>query len=793
MVSAHLATATPMDEDNLKATIKLQVWAATGYLGGEITSDRRRAMNSYLGNPIGNEVDGRSKVVSSDVQDVVEAVMPDLMQIFYSADKVVRYEPVGPEDEETAKQATDYVNHVVSKDNNGFFIFHDWFKDALLQINGVVKVWWDQSETVVVERLSGLSENERAALEADKDVEILEQEYTYGDEARELMQQFGIDADKITEDVEAEFPPELVESAKVYDIRIKRTIPGGRIKIVNIPPEEFLISRRAVSLDDAPFIAHWTSPTVSELIEAGYNAEQLDTIPTSDETTFNEERVARFSRDDEWPFFGKEIDRSMREIRMYECYIRVDYDNDGVAELRKVTVVGPGFEILKWEDGTPANEAIDDHPFCSITPIRMPHKFFGRSLAELVEDIMLIKTSLWRSLLDNAYNVNNARSVISNRVSMDDVLNNRVAAPIRVDTEEANVGGHMVPMVVQPLAQHLLPVIEYTDVARETRTGVSRLGQGLDPDALRSTKGGISMLLGRTQQKVLLIAQVFANGGVRELFRKILRLLVAHQDKKRVIRLRGKFVQMDPRSWNAEMDVDIDVGLGRGTQDQQTASMQMMAEIQRQVIELQGGPNGPLVTVDKIYNLIAKVGETIGLRSVEPFFHDIDEAAAKEFAEKQGERPDPDMVKVQSAAQLDQAKAQADEQRKQAGDQLKREEAQAKQALEADKAQAEQVLAREQAASQMQLERDVAIAEIELKAWIAEQEAGLSAGKFDVDAAIKRQGAEVDAEVKRAKGEDGSNGTGNTADALVDALDQLGGAKKIVRDDQGRPSGIEPV
>lgn len=628
-----------MDEKELKAAIKNQIGNSVGYIGGEISEARQKAMRDYLGQPLGNEIEGRSKVVSTDVQDVIESVMPDLIQIFTRSGEVVRFQPEGPEDEEFAEQATDYVNHIWNVDNPGFIIFYDWFKDALLQKLGVIKKWWDTSDKVERRKFSGLDDNAMMLLMEEQGVEIIEHTEYWSQDAI---------ANGVPKDLSFdEADPMMVEMGRRHDVTAKRTMPRHRVRIENVPPEEFLISRRARSLDSAPFLAHRTTPTQSDLIADGYDKEQIEGLPSGDDDEFSDEKTKRFS--DEEGFADEEADKATREITVYECYMRVDWDDDGIAELRKITVGGPQYEILKFKGGELANEEVPDHPFSEITPVRMPHKVFGRSLAELVQDIAYIKTSIWRQLLDNMYNINNGRSAISSKVNLDDYLDNKVGAPIRIDDTSGNVGGHILPIVTPSIGNHAFPLLEYVDTVRETRTGVNRLSQGLDPDALKSTASGINQLLGRQQQRTLLIAQLFAF-GVGRAFKKILRLVIENQDQERVIRLRNKWIPMDPRSWNADMDVTTDVGLGRGTQDQQIVTMAKVVESTQGLIALQGGVAGPFVYAHHVHNAYAKFYEAIGLRSAEPYLAPLGQEESQQIAQQAGQQPNPEMMKLEMEA-----------------------------------------------------------------------------------------------------------------------------------------------
>lgn len=628
-----------MDEKELKAAVKNQIGNAVGFIGGEISEARQTAMRDYLGEPMGNEIAGRSQVISSDVQDVIESVMPDLIQIFTRSGEVVRFQPEGPEDEELAEQATDYVNHVWNVDNPGFILFYDWFKDALLQKVGIIKKWWDTSDKVERRKFTGLDDNAMTLLTQEEGVEILEHTEYWAKDAI---------AAGVPEDMDFDAaPPQMVEMGRRHDVTASRSMPRNRVRVENVPPEEFLISRRARSVDSAPFLAHKTTPTQSDLIADGYDPEQIKSLPSGEDDEFSSEKTQRFS--DEEGFADEEADKATREITVYECYMRVDWDDDGIAELRKVTVGGPQYEILKFKGGELANEEVADHPFSEITPVRMPHKVFGRSLAELVQDIQYIKTSIWRQLLDNMYNINNGRAAISTKVNLDDYLDNKVGAPIRVDDTQGNVGGHILPIVTPSIGTHAFPLLEYVDTVRETRTGINRLSQGLDPDALKSTASGINQLLGRQQQRTLLIAQLFAF-GVGRAFKKILRLVIENQDQERTIRLRNKWVPMDPRSWNAEMDVTTDVGLGRGTQDQQIATMQQVVQATQGLVTLQGGVNGPFVTAEHVRNAYAKFYEAIGLRSADPFIAQIGAQEAQQIAQQASQQPNPEMMKLEMDA-----------------------------------------------------------------------------------------------------------------------------------------------
>src|SRR5690606_471732 len=349
-------TPKPMTESELSSIIANEITASATWTNGSIEQEQKKALDYYYQRPLGNEQHGRSQIVTSDIQDIVESMMPDLMEIFTAGDEPMRFEPQSKEDEQFARQATDYVN-CLWNENKGFEIFHDTIKDSLLRKNGIGKIWWDDTPVTKTERLVNLNS-------------LVFQELEY------------VDEHKIQEHTENPVSTELMEYAPdgvFHDVKIERTVQSGRIRIMAVPPEEFGIERRAVSLDDAHFLYHRTEKTVSDLREMGYPEDKIERIPTGDEADWATARQARFQEENDFFENTSRSDEAMREVWIYEVYIRVDYDGDGKAEFRKVTCGGPNFSVIL------DNEEIDDHPFFTVTPVRMPHKFYGRSVADLAE------------------------------------------------------------------------------------------------------------------------------------------------------------------------------------------------------------------------------------------------------------------------------------------------------------------------------------------------------------------------------------------------------------------------
>ena len=600
-----------LSDPKLRSLLSNQINNALGYLGGNLSQGRKKSLEYYLGDKLGTEIDGRSQVVSTDVADTIESILPNLLRVFTASDKVVRCEPITAEDVPLAEQATAYLNHVFYKDNNGFQLLYNFFKDALIEKNGFLKIYYDESETVEFETYKNLSKLDKDALEDTQDeIEIIDEEEFVDEKAKEefekIIQQY--------EDQGLEFPETNNSEFVLYNCKIKRTKKHGKIKIESVPPEEFLIDRNAKSIDDADFVSHKVLMSRSDLVAMGYDEEEVKNLPRSDEDIYNTEDIVRQRNVDEYPV-NYSTDPSTEKVLIYESYVKYDYDEDGIAELRKIVSAGDdGSMVLE-------NMPCDNVPFVTITPIPMPHRFYGRSLSELVEDIQLMKSTVMRQLLDNMYLTNNNRvAVMDGMVNMDDLLTSRPGGVVRTKQPPNQV---MQPLQAQPISQQAFPLLSYLDSVREVRTGISKQIQGLDPDTLNAkTATGVNALMTQTQMRSELIARIFAETGVKDLFRKIFELMVKYQDKERIVMLNNTFVPVKPTEWKDKFNISIVVGLGTGSKEQQILLLNNILERQLQAFQLQGGKEMPMVTLKNMYNTLSKIIENAGLKNVESYFVD---------------------------------------------------------------------------------------------------------------------------------------------------------------------------
>ena len=579
--------ANERSDDELVTRIRGEITDSLGYMGDTISQQREQAMEYYYGLPFGNEVEGRSQYVDSTVQDTVEWIKPSLMRVFASGDEMVKFTPHGPEDVAMSEQATDYVNYVFTKDNPGWDILYSWFTDALLSKNGIVKVWWDEYDEAQREEYTHLDAMEYEILVGNPDVEEMEHE------------------EYVEED-------EVMGVVAYHDVVIKRRRQVGKVKIENIPPSEFLISRESKDIQSARFICHRVEKTLSELREM-YPDEDLDPDQLGsgddDMTQFSAERLERYAFDKSaryWEGWGGEEygEDGLRTYWLHECFLKTDYNGDGITELRKVCLVGS--TILE-------NDEIDMVPFVSITPIKIPHKFFGLSIADLVMDLQLMKSTLMRNLMDNMYNQNFGRyAILEGQANLDDLLTQRPGGVVRVKSPNA-----VTPLATPALEPYSFQMLEYLDGVRESRAGVSRMSQGLNENALTShtTATAVNAVMGAAQSRVELIARNFAETGVKDLMLRIYELLLKNQDHQRVVMLRNQWVPVRPDAWNDQFDCTVSVALGSGNKDQQMAHLSRMLQFAGEAMK--GGLR--IVNEQNMYNLGAALVRSMGFQNVDDY------------------------------------------------------------------------------------------------------------------------------------------------------------------------------
>ena len=661
-----------LSDSEIVARIEAEESKSYGVNDSQLSFERSEAINFYLGLPFGNEVEGRSQVVSYDVQDTIESALPQLLKVFVAGDKVVTFDPKGPEDQDAADQETDYVNHVVMEKNAGFNIFYVWFKDALLSKNGYVKVYTETEDEMEEVEYSGLTDAQLQMLASDDKTEVLEHT-AYPDPSVDIamLQQQAMMNNQ---------DPMSIMQPMLHDVKLKVTESKDSIKIKNVAPENMMVSvdTTGPSLNDARFVQHRELMAVAEIAEAfNLSESKVEGIMSDIRSVFEQESNAR-------DIYSEEFDRAVDEddALVKDTYIKIN------GERWRYVVLGN--EIIY-------KEKCEYVPFACITPMIMPHRHIGRSYSDLTQDIQMIKSTLLRGQLDNMYLANNGRYAISDRVNLDDMLTSRPGGIVRVSGEP---GSAIMPLQHPPLPASTFSMVEYMDSMKEKRTGITAYNQGLDSNSLNKTASGVAQIMSAAQQRIELVARTFAETGVKDLFQLVHRLVRTTLTKPDIIRLRNKWVEVDPREWKARKDMSISVGLGAGNKDQQLMHLTTILQMQKEAIQI--GITSP----EKIYNALAKLTQNAGFKNPEEFWTN---PANTPEQEGQQQKPTEAEIMVQGQLQIEQQKAQA---------QMMQEQERSKNdiIIEREKIIAQAEL--EKFKAQLKAETDLAIAQLKAQAGI---------------------------------------------------------------------------
>lgn len=736
-----------MSDDDLARVIDGQIADALNYTQTDRAKHREAALDYFNGKiPELPPVEGRSKIVSRDVADLHGLILPSLLRVFFSSDRVAVYEPTREEHEQYADQATDYVNYVVMKECAGYRLFRDAFSDGILIGNGILKHWWDKTPEYATDEFAGLDAAAyNMLLSADDFHEELEHT-EYPDpafqmpaEAQALIDQAGGAGQLIAMGLPIPQPEML------HDVKIKRIKSSGRLRAAAVPDEEFLIDSTAKALDETVrFCAHVSRVTRSDLVKEGFTKAKVDEIPAFDS---DEMTQARRDRDELMDADDNPPDHSTEYVQRYECYVLIDYDGDGIAERRRIIAAGGTSKkhILSNEEWG------DDLPFSDVVPDPRAHTWRGGCIYDDAYDMSQIKTMGLRGIIDNMYQIINPQQIVYQGsiepTSMGEVVNPTFGGIILAKSTVAPGAPVVQPVEREYIAPQIAPILEYSDKVLRRRTGISEDAMALDLDKLQNqTATASAMAADQAHSKTEEYARNIANfGGLKRFFSCCLKLITKYQDRPRTIRLRGEWVAMDPRGWDADMDVTVNVGLGTGTRDRDIAMLMGVRNAQKEYVGI-FGPFNEFCNIGHISDTDRKMAEAAGLSNPDSYFPNISQEKIAEMRAQSAQKPpppDPRMMEMQAKLQLQQAELKADIERKNM-------EAASDARLAQEKALIDLNAARERSAMQMQadrergqqeiqLMREKAAAQIELDREIAVQKASLKREEMLLEAQLTRE------------------------------------------------------
>lgn len=590
----------PMTPKDLQRLISIELVAGRDHVYGadNIAAERDRNYDYYRG--IMNDLPappGRSKVVEHTVANYIGLMKPNLLRIFTAGRNIAEYVSPKPESQPIVKLITRFINDVVfRKDNRGELLLSDWAEDALVQKLGIAMYWWDECWESKDELIEGLTDDQMLLLAqeaAARGAEIVEHS------ASEVIAQ----------------TPAGAMASQVHAVKVRTRINKSKCCIDVIPPEEFVISRDARTLEDAVLKAHRTGVQVGDLIKAGYDPEVIDGLSTY--TVTYSEGLQKYNQDLQTnKTNADQADPMLRKVCVTRGIVHCDFDGTGLKDW--YFVVGGDDNQPKLLEVEPYNDQIGFADFC---PEPMPHTVYGRCPADRLAQLQKVQTVLTRALLDGTYlHLSPQREVVMDWiVKPDQLMNMAPGAPVLVKQPNA-----IREMTVAYVGDKALLAMNHFDAQAEVTSGVSRQSAGLDPDALQNQSATAaantySAMMGRIE----MIARIWAQGGMRKLFRGVFRCLKAYQDFARVVQIDGAPQTVDPRQWQAldDLDVNINTGLGSGNRAQEVSMLSLIKQQQDEIIA-QLGPNNPIVTPSMAVKTRQMIAQAGGIAYPENVFRD---------------------------------------------------------------------------------------------------------------------------------------------------------------------------
>jgi hypothetical protein len=660
-----------MDDVTVQGIIQKAVEDAVDFIEAEITEPRLKSQRYYDGEvDIGYE-DGRSRVVATKCREVVKSLKPSIQRVFLSTENVVEFVPRMPEDVQVCEQMTKFANYKFMQ-NNGYRLLNDVFQDAMVKKTGIAKVMFEDIAKTEVHEAHNLTDDEFAYLTEPDNVTVLE----HTKNSIGTLDEEGIGTETI-----------------MHDVKMSIEITNGDITITSIPPEEFFVDRNARSIDDFFVIGHRTDMTIGDLLAMDFDHEEVHNLQGNmstfeAESEFERRNYAVDEDDDE------SADPTSRKVVVTEAYMKIDKEGTGKPLMYRFILGGSSYKVLSCE-------LADEVPFAIFEVDPEPHAFFGSSLVDLVMDDQDAATSMLRGVLDNVALTNNpGLEIVDGQVSVDDLLNNEIGRIVRVKQ-----AGSIREQVVPFTAGSTLPALQYFDQLVDNKTGISKASQGLNADVLQSASAtAIAATMQGAAGQAEVIARNLAEGGMRRLFKLIAHCIINNADKEEIIRLNNEFVEVDPRSWNADADMIVNVGIGTGQQAEKSAVLRETLQMQMSVWQQYGAQNG-LVTMTNVRNTLADLLGSVGLRNTDRYYLPVtfekeqelimakqEEAQMQQQMMQQGQQQtDPnqafmatEQMKAQTRAQVDMAKLQLDAQKAASDDKFRMHELAMKDDLQRD-------------------------------------------------------------------------------------------------------------
>jgi hypothetical protein len=711
---------------------------AIQFCDSELSPDREQATDYYHARPFGNEEQGRSQVVMSEVRDAIHGVLPSMLRVIHGPELPVEFTPTNPKNIEQARQQSDYINYVYNVKNPGFKITQSVMKDGLIRRLGIYKWLWDESEATKPFALYNRTHEDLVTLAMDEKVNVT----------------------AITEAGETEGPPDEQGNptkVPIFHVQGTRSYESGCARVYAVPPEEFIFTRDTRAIGDGVLIGQRCLKTRGELLAMGVDEKILEEIGSSDAGSLKDHPEAIAREPNQVSLEEPETGDANDLILYIEFFMWLDEDGDGISELRRIQTVGESYKVVE-------DELADEINFSCWTPILEPHTMVGQSEADLVMDLQRVNSMVMRSTLDSLAAALYPRTWYrEGDANLRDVMNTEIGAPIRTKSGVNALGVFSHPFV----GKESLPILAYLDDKRERRTGVRSGEGGLDMDALQSTtKSGVDAAISNSLMQVELLVRNFVEDAFKPMFRGLNRLIVQHNPRAEIVRLRGHFVEVNPASWDADMDVTVNVALGSGLTERKVATLAAIIARMETYMQLLG-PVNPLVSMSQLSKALNRICELEGFAPGE-YFNFVDPNWQPPQQQKE---PSPEQILAQAQMQIEQGKIekelaikdatlkldrerfQAEHERHMLDLQQKAREAEMLDDRERDKHAAEIRVKLEEIAATTGTQINIAAIEADIERERMTTQADLDTRKMHLDAEVKQDDSVRSAEVAKHKTE----------------------------------------
>lgn len=631
-----------LDESEIVKMVEDNIKASVGYYDSELSRERKKVTDYYNASLPKPAHDGNSKYVSQDVYDAVQSMKAALLETFSSGNRIVRFAPQGPEDVQTAEVCSTYTDYVIFRQNDGYSVFQDVIHDGLTARVGAAKVFWQEGTEMEQQEFDSITQDELDMLLAGDDVELIDSET----DDRGLMS---------------------------GTIAVERDT--SQVVIEAIPPEELIVEAQCRDLETSSFCAHRTRKTLTELREMGYDEKKLENIGDHEDVELetDPEILSRHEGVGQSRGFNNHgYQDQVRNIMCYEAYIMLDVEGTGVAKLHRV--IKAGNTLLDVEE-------VDRRPFITFCPLPTPHAFYGSNFAEKLCATQNARTVLTRSILDHAMITNNPRYMVvkGGLTNPRELIDNRVGGLVNVTRPDA-----ISPMQQAPLNPFVFQTIQMLDEDKEDNTGVSRLSQGLNKDAIskQNSAAMVEQLATMSMQRQKIIARNFASQFVKTLAHEVYRLVVENETQEKIIEISGAYVRVNPTSWKEKRDVMVELKLGYGEQDREAQKL-----LQLHGMFSQDPSIAPMYTIENRFMMLKNVLEQQGILNVEEYLtppNQLPPPQPDPAAEMQMQMAAKQLELQERQTQLAEMKAQVDAQMAQMKLELEQMKAQASHALQSD-------------------------------------------------------------------------------------------------------------